>query len=114
MATLAGRQLPFLLIALYALAPDVVYGLGAAIPNQDAEAIGRGNAFIASASNPSAIYYNPAAITQLDGIQAQFGAHNLAVNSRCAPKPNIPKARFLLLDIMKNQKSFILMNGMHS
>jgi long-chain fatty acid transport protein len=61
--------------------PATVFGLGFSIPNQDAEAIGRGNAFIATADNPSAIYYNPAAITQLEGTQAQFGAHNLAINS---------------------------------
>jgi long-chain fatty acid transport protein len=61
--------------------PAVVYGLGSAIPNQDAEAIARGNAFIATANNPSAIYYNPAGITQLEGTHVQFGTHNLAVNS---------------------------------
>src|ERR1022692_2864804 len=63
------------------LLPTSVYGLGFSIPNQDAEAIARGNAFIATANNPSAIYYNPAGITQLEGAQAQFGMHNLAINS---------------------------------
>jgi len=51
-----------------------VLGLGARIPNQDAEAIGRGNAFAATADNPSAIYYNPAGITQLEGNNIQFGS----------------------------------------
>ncbi len=31
----------------------------------DAEAMGKGSAFVAQASNPSALYYNPAGITQL-------------------------------------------------
>ncbi|MGV3756131.1 MAG: hypothetical protein ACO1QS_12175 [Verrucomicrobiota bacterium] len=34
------------------------------LPNQDPEGIARGNAFVATADNPSAIYYNPAGITQ--------------------------------------------------
>src|ERR1044071_865818 len=61
--------------------PLAVYGLGSAIPNQDAAAIARGNVFIATANNPAAIYYNPAGITQLEGTYAQFGVHNLALNS---------------------------------
>jgi long-chain fatty acid transport protein len=63
------------------LIPSVVYGLGASIPNQNAQATARGNAFIATADNPSAIFYNPAAITQLDGARFEFGIHNLRVNS---------------------------------
>jgi long-chain fatty acid transport protein len=49
-------------------------GLGDRIPNQDAEAIGRGNAFVATADNPSALYYNPAGITQLEGNNLQVGS----------------------------------------
>jgi long-chain fatty acid transport protein len=56
------------------LAPSKVHGLGARIPNQDAEAIGRGNAFAATADNPAAIYYNPAGITQLEGNNVQLGS----------------------------------------
>lgn len=33
----------------------------------DAEALGKGSAFVAQADNPSAIYYNPAGLTQLKG-----------------------------------------------
>ncbi len=43
-------------------------------PNQDAEAIARGNAFTATADNPSAIYYNPAGITQLEGQNLELGS----------------------------------------
>ena len=56
-------------------------GLGFRIPNQDAEAIARGNAFVATANNPSAIYYNPAGIVQLEGDQVRFGAHVLTIES---------------------------------
>lgn len=42
------------------------------IISMDAEASARGDAFAATADNPSAIYYNPAGITQLDGLQAEL------------------------------------------
>lgn len=76
-----GRWLAILPLALTFL-PGAAFGLGSAIPNQNAEAIARGNAFIATADNPSAIYYNPAGITQLDGTRMEFGLHNLAINSQ--------------------------------
>jgi long-chain fatty acid transport protein len=55
------------------LFPQDTFGLGARIPNQDATAIARGNAFAATADNPSAMYYNPAGITQLEGQTFQVG-----------------------------------------
>jgi long-chain fatty acid transport protein len=63
------------------LIPADLMALGFRIPNQDAEATARGNAFVATADNPSALYYNPAGITQLEGTTAQFGAHILSINS---------------------------------
>src|SRR5882724_1545126 len=45
------------------------------LPNQDPEAIARGNAFVATADNPSAIYYNPAGITQLPGQSVDVGIY---------------------------------------
>ena len=53
-----------------------LYAVGVRIPNQDAEANARGNAFVATANNPSAIYYNPAGITQLKGHNLQGGILN--------------------------------------
>ncbi|MCX5699013.1 MAG: outer membrane protein transport protein [Candidatus Omnitrophica bacterium] len=41
----------------------------------DAEALGKGSAFVAQADNPSAIYYNPAGLTQLKGkLNVSLGA----------------------------------------
>src|SRR5678816_852969 len=40
------------LAALLALLPQPALGLGSRIPNQDPEAIARGNAFVATADNP--------------------------------------------------------------
>jgi long-chain fatty acid transport protein len=79
------KRIPLLLLALFLsgefLVVNQVLALGFRIPNQDAEATARGNAFVATADNPSALYYNPAGITQLEGTRAQVGAHIISVNS---------------------------------
>lgn len=49
--------------------------VGFRLPNQDPEGIARGNAFAATADNPSAIYYNPAGITQLEGQNLSVGLY---------------------------------------
>ncbi len=71
-----GHFRKIIFIAAAAALPAPVFGLGFLIPNQDATAIGRGNAFVATADNPSAIYYNPAGISQLHGTDIQIGALN--------------------------------------
>ena len=52
------------------------------VPDQDAFVIGRGMAFVATADNASAIYYNPAGITQLKGNNLRMGIYavDLGVN----------------------------------
>lgn len=57
------------------------FGLGIRIPDMDSEAVGRGNAFVATADNPSAIYYNPAGISQLKGHQLSIGAYTITTQS---------------------------------
>src|SRR5687768_12191734 len=52
-------------VALCCTLPASSFALGIRIADQDARATARGNAFTATADNPSAIYYNPAGITQL-------------------------------------------------
>src|SRR5664279_1993901 len=69
-----GSALPILALCAWALWAPNAAALGFRIPNQDASAIGRGNAFVATADNPSAIYYNPAGITQLEGQHIQAGS----------------------------------------
>src|SRR6266702_8312161 len=67
--------LPLLaLLATILVWPNHVFGVGSRIPNQDPEAIARGNAFVATADNPSAMYYNPAGISQLEGQNIQAGS----------------------------------------
>jgi long-chain fatty acid transport protein len=53
------------------------YGAGYDLPDQDAYVIGRGMAFVATADNPSAIYYNPAGITQLSGQNLRGGLYGI-------------------------------------
>lgn len=50
-------------------------GVGYRLPNQDPDAIARGNAFVATADDPSAIYYNPAGISQLEGVNVRAGVY---------------------------------------
>ena len=57
-------------------------GLGIRIADQDPLATARGNAFAATADNPSAIYYNPAGITQLEGHQASVGVYAVSFSSQ--------------------------------
>jgi len=49
--------------------------VGFRFPHQDPESIARGNAFVATADNPSAVYYNPAGITQLEGQHVSAGLY---------------------------------------
>ena len=63
------------LFAALALCPLAAHALGYRFPNQDPEAIARGNAFVATADNPSAVYYNPAGITQVEGQNIRAGVY---------------------------------------
>ena len=62
-----------------------VSGLGIALLNQDPEAYARSNAFTATANNPSAIFYNPAGITQLPGANVQLGIYGVTFDSNVKP-----------------------------
>jgi len=54
---------------------SVAYGDGFRIPYQGAAAAGQAEAFAAQADDASAIYYNPAGLTQLEGIQIYVGTN---------------------------------------
>ena len=70
------------IVPLAVALPFVAHGIGVRLPNQDPEAVARGNAFVATADNPAAIYYNPAGITQLEGQNLSFGVQNyLGINT---------------------------------
>lgn len=62
----------FLTLSLIAL-PVLVFANGFQINEQGAKALGMGGAFVAQADDPSAVYFNPAGITQLEGAQISIG-----------------------------------------
>ncbi|MEI7733293.1 MAG: outer membrane protein transport protein [Verrucomicrobiota bacterium] len=63
------------------LQPGLSFALGIRIADQDARATARGNAFAATADNPSAIYYNPAGISQLTNQQVRVGVYGIVLGS---------------------------------
>ena len=67
--------------------------------DQDAFATARGEAFVATADNASAVYYNPAGITQLDGNNLRSGIYGIYVNADYRPTPAMPAARTMTLII---------------
>ncbi len=62
------------------LLPSTGFSLGIRAPNQDAFATGRGSAYVATADNPSAIYYNPAGISQLEGVNVRAGLYGVYID----------------------------------
>jgi long-chain fatty acid transport protein len=67
------------LVSAFALACSTLTlpATGFRLPDQDAFATARGEAFVATADNPSAIYYNPAGITQLQRQNVRMGIYTI-------------------------------------
>lgn len=55
------------------------------LPDQDAFAVGRGLAVVATVDNPSAIFYNPAGLTQLTGNNLQAGIYGISLDPQFTP-----------------------------
>jgi long-chain fatty acid transport protein len=68
------------LTLLVCLLPSPAYADGFRNPFQGAAAIAQGNAFAAQADDPTAIFYNPAGMTQLPGVQNSVGVQFVSVN----------------------------------
>ncbi len=69
-------------LILLALAATVhVSASGTRVGFKDAFAMGRGNAFVATADNPSAVYYNPAGLTQLSGQRLEATIYDVSLQS---------------------------------
>ena len=75
------RVVTRLLLIVFLISSWRLYGLGVRIADQDPLATARGNAFAATADNPSGIYYNPAGITQLEGQNASYSIYGIYLNS---------------------------------
>ncbi|MCI0528658.1 MAG: outer membrane protein transport protein, partial [Nitrospira sp.] len=64
----------FALVFSILIGSDRVFAAGFQLPEQGIAAMGQGDAFVGQADDPSAVYYNPAGILQLEGTQATLGA----------------------------------------
>ena len=58
---------------------------GFRLADQDAFATARGEAFVATADNASAIYYNPAGLTQLEGVNFRGGVYGIYLDPTFSP-----------------------------
>ena len=65
---------------------------GFRLPDQDAFATARGEAFVATADNPSAIYYNPAGIIQLEGNNLRAGVYGIYLDPTYSPTNGTPNS----------------------
>jgi long-chain fatty acid transport protein len=65
---------------------------GFGLVSQDAFASARGEAFVATADNPSAIYYNPAGITQITGNDLRMGLYSIYADPTFQPPDTAPNA----------------------
>ncbi len=66
---------------MLALAPGLASGAGYYLPNQDAFATARGNAFVATADSAAAVHYNPAGLVQLDRPEAEVGVYAIVLGN---------------------------------
>ncbi|MEO7098078.1 MAG: outer membrane protein transport protein [Luteolibacter sp.] len=66
---------------LFSLAPCYLMGAGYYLPNQDAFATARGNAFVATADSAAAVFYNPAGMTQLEKAEAEAGVYAIVLGN---------------------------------
>jgi len=71
-----------LIIGLSLLAPNIVFASGFRIGTQGAKAMGMGNAFVATADDPSAIVYNPAGIADQVGTHIYLGTTAIIPSTR--------------------------------
>jgi long-chain fatty acid transport protein len=80
-------------------APDSLFGLGVALPDQDAFATARGNAFVATADDPAAVFYNPAGLSQLPGAGISLGAYGIVygANYKNGPTSIASKTQWAIL-----------------
>jgi long-chain fatty acid transport protein len=65
--------------------PAALFANGFRLPDQDGFATARGEAFAATADNPSAIYYNPAGIAQLQGENLRAGIYGVYLDPSFTP-----------------------------
>jgi long-chain fatty acid transport protein len=76
---------PYRTLALLLGSLTMAGASGVRIPHQDAAATARADAFVATADTPSAVFYNPAGMTQLPGFQARVGDFAVTIDVEHQP-----------------------------
>ncbi|MBW1981603.1 MAG: outer membrane protein transport protein [Deltaproteobacteria bacterium] len=69
-------------ILIMIVCPTLAFANGFAINEQGAKALGMGGAFVAQADDPTAVYFNPAGITQLSGSQVSLGMSAISPDAK--------------------------------
>ena len=69
-------------LLLFPFLSEHLLGAGFYLPNQDALATAKGNAFVATADSAAAVHYNPAGLTQLQSPQAILGAYAIQLGNQ--------------------------------
>ncbi len=87
MITNRPKTAGFLAVLVSGVSALSVWGNGFRLADQDAFATSRGGAFVATADNPSAVYYNPAGITQLEGFNVRGGIYGIYFDPTFTPPP---------------------------
>ena len=77
---------------MFALASGTVFANGMRLVSQDGLATARGEAFVATADNASAVYYNPAGISQISGDQVRIGVYGINFNPTFQPPHTAPNS----------------------
>ncbi len=82
-----NRRNPSRLLAIILVSVSVlnVSANGFRLASQDGFATARGEAFAATANNASAIYYNPAGITQITGTGLRSGLYSIYLDPTFQP-----------------------------
>jgi long-chain fatty acid transport protein len=86
------RGLKLLLMTAWGGVPLTLLANGLRLGSQDGFATARGDAFVATADNASAIYYNPAGITQLEGNQIRGGIYGIYLDPSYRPPSGAPNS----------------------
>ena len=81
-----------LALVLAGLAVGKASANGFRLADQDAAATARGEAFVATADNASAVYYNPAGITQLSSNSLRSGIYTIYLNPTFQPPVGRPNS----------------------
>jgi long-chain fatty acid transport protein len=96
---IADRPIPAFVLAVLAAGISCLSARanGLRLVSQDAFAAARGEAFVATADNASAIYYNPAGITQLEGLNFRAGVYGIYLDPTYTPPAPANTSKFHII-----------------